>query len=179
MEDDCKANTKTKGKCFLLEVILEFLRNATALKIAQQSNRYRGLEIRNTKENGWSSHSSLSGTDKWHSIKALHLVVCCGINHIVLRICYIECIDSALFTVRLWLTVVWCRAGTACRGLIVSRNGLMCAVSENKIKPWGCELQKTKITSLKMLNHCRRKLQRTARLGDYIFQALVIMWNAF
>lgn len=56
--------------------ILEFLRNATALKIVQQCSRYRGLEIRNTNENGWLSHLSLSGTDKWHSIKALHLVVC-------------------------------------------------------------------------------------------------------
>lgn len=165
---------------FCWRLVWDFrVRNATALKIVQQSNRYRGLEIRNTKENGWLSHLSLSATDKWHSIKALHLVVYCSIDHIVLRICHIECIDAALFTVWLWLTVVWCWAGTARRGLIMSQNGLMCAVSENKIKPWGCELQKTKTTSLKMLNHCRRKLKRTARLGDYIFQALVIMWNAF
>lgn len=45
--------------------ILEF-RSATALKIVQQSNRYRGLEIRTTKENGWLSHLSLSGTGKRH-----------------------------------------------------------------------------------------------------------------
>lgn len=156
-----------------------FLEVQLLWKFVQQSNRYRGLKIRNTKENGWLSHLSLSGTDKWHSIKALHLVVRCSINHTVLRICHDAWIDSTLFTIWLWLTVVWCWAGTARRGLIVSRNGLMCAVSENKIKPWGCELQKTKTTSLKMLNHCRQKLKRTARLDDYIFRALVIMWNAF
>lgn len=79
--------------------ILEFLRNATALKIVQQSNGYRGLEIRNTKVK-WMV-KSFTGTDEWRSIKTLHSVVCCSINHIVLRFCHTECIDSALFTA--WL----------------------------------------------------------------------------